>query len=84
MNLSKSALYKEDSSTSLIWIIWVFIILISFIWNNQTLKWEYLKSSITEGIYANAQLGKIYGLKEWWQVLNIDWREYIVTVISKK
>ncbi|EKE28301.1 MAG: hypothetical protein ACD_3C00082G0013 [uncultured bacterium (gcode 4)] len=83
-NKKNSNIYKEDSSTSLVWIIWIFIILVAFIGNNQALQSNYLKSSINEGISANVNYSELNDLREWKQILNIGWKEYIITVIANK
>lgn len=78
---TKEIYYQEGSNTGLIWIIGIFILLISFAWNTDIGNNITLKSNINENRLVqkveslNLTIGK--------QTIFIDWKEYILEITPK-
>lgn len=92
LNKYNVSLREEKNNTSLVWIIGVFIMLVSMIWNTNNSSPNFLKTSLYENkavalsnnqensFLDNNSLGV---LSIWKQTVFINWQEFIIEITPK-
>lgn len=74
-------LKQNKDSTSLVGVIWVFMVLISSIWNSQAYWDQYsYKSSILESNKVINKIDSNISLTIWKQKVIIWWQEYTIEI----
>lgn len=74
-------LKQNKDSTSLVGVIWVFMVLISSIWNSQVYWDQYsYKSSILESNKVIKEIDSNISLSIWKQKVIIWWQEYTIEI----
>ncbi len=66
---------KEIKNLNVIWIIWLFIVVLSHVWNSQAYSNLPLKTSSLEYINSNFLYAEINENK-----ININWKDYLLVI----
>lgn len=84
--------YEEKNNTSLVWIIGVFIMLVSMIWNANNSSTSLFKASLLENkviAQSSTQENSLWNkstlgvLSVWKQTVFINWQEFTIEITSK-
>jgi len=73
-NKYKNYFYEEKNNTSLVGVIWMFIILVSFIWNTNNLNSSLYKANLMESTKKIEYKKTIETLTIWRQNVIINWQ----------